>query len=512
MRKIKEILRLSWDCQYGHRFIARSVNVSSSTVSDCLKRARAAKLSWPLPQGLGDEQLEALLYHSTPKISPKTKEQRGEIDWVYIHKELKRKHVTLQLLWDEYKQRHPEGIRYSQFCYCYREWTQHLEVWMRQPHKAGEKLFVDYAGQTVPIVINRNTGEIHEAQIFVATLGASNFTYIEATWTQTLPDWIRSHVNAFEYLQGCPEIVVNDNLRSGVSKSHIYEPDLNPTYQDMATYYGVAICPARANSPKDKAKVENGVLQVERRILARLRNRTFFSLEELNEALWGLLDELNRKPFQKIPGSRLSQFEEIDKPALKPLPTTRYEYAEWKKVKASFNYHVEIERHYYSVPFTLIKKELHARYNTKTIEVFYQGARVASHIRSYIAHGYTTDPLHMPKSHQRQAEWTPERIASWAKKIGKATGELIEAVMASRSHPQQGFRACLGILRLGRSYGDDRLEAACKRALHIRAYSYKSIESILVNKLDQSPLPAQLPDTTEATKFHENIRGKDYFE
>lgn len=512
MRKTREILRLRFECKFSHEIIAKSIGIGSTTVGECLNRAKKANVMWPLSEELTDEQLENLLYPSGKKINGGD-ERKGSVDWAYIHKELKRKHVTLMLLWNEYKQSHPEGLGYSQFCYRYREWAQHLDVWMRQVHKAGEKLFVDYAGQTVPIIIDRNTGEINEAQIFVATLGASNFTYVEATWTQTLPDWIRSHVNTFDYLQGCPEIVVNDNLKSGVHKAHIYEPDLNPTYQDMATYYGVAICPARANSPKDKSKVENGVQQAQRRILARLRNRTFFSLEELNEALWILLDELNRKPFQKLPGSRLSQFEEIEKSALKPLPGTRYEYAEWKKAKAGFNYHVEIEKHYYSVPFTLIKKELHIRYNTKTIEIFYQGDRIASHIRSYIAHGYTTDSLHMPKSHQRQAEWTPERITSWAKKLGSSTGQLIEAVMASRDHPQQAFRACLGIIRLGKSYGTDRLEAACNRALHIGAYNFKSIQSILENKLDQSPLPSSLTDIEGKgiTASHEYIRGKDYF-
>jgi transposase len=316
--------------------------------------------------------------------------------------------------------------------------------------------------------------------------------------------------NAFEFFEGCPEIVVPDNLKSGVHKAHLYEPDINPTYQDMASYYGIAIIPARARSPKDKAKVENGVQQVERQILAKLRNRTFLSLPELNEALRPLLDELNQRPFQKLVGSRLSQFQEIEKPALKPLPATRYEYAEWKKVKAGFNYHVEIDKHFYSVPFTLIKKDLYVRYDTKIIEVFYQTKRVASHIRSYGAYGYTTDPLHMPKSHQRHAEWTPERIATWAKKMGEATAQLVDAIMAARSHPQQGFRSCVGILRLAKSYGEDRLELACKRALHIGAHRYKSVESILKNKLDQQPLPSASQEEGPPNS-HEYIRGQNYF-
>lgn len=282
----------------------------------------------------------------------------------------------------------------------------------------------------------------------------------------------------------------------------------------MATHYGVVILPARVRSPKDKAKVENGVLQLERRILAKLRNRVFFGLHELNKEIRLLLDELNNHPFQKLPGSRLSQFLELEKPALKPLPATPYEYAEWKKVRAGFNYHVEIEGHHYSVPFTLVKRELHVRYDNKTIEVFHQSKRVASHMRSYVAHGYTTETSHMPTKHQKHAEWTPERIASWAKKMGASTEKFVEAIMSSRPHPQQGFRSCLGVLRLAKSYGPERLEAACKRALSLGAYNFKSVESILKNNLEKIPLPTQASTPNEKTipDVHENVRGKTYFE
>jgi transposase len=511
MRKIKEILRLRFDCKRSYEEIGKSIGIGRTTVSECLERAKKVNIAWPLKEGLTDEQLEESLYPSSHKVNAVPGNRHGEIDWPHIHQELKRKHVTLMLLWNEYKQQYPQGLSYSQFCYRYREWGKHLDAWMRQPHKAGEKLFVDYAGQTMPVLADRNTGEIGEAQIFVATLGASNFTYAEATWTQTLPDWIQSHVNTFEYLGGCPEIIVPDCLKSGVHKTHLYEPDINPSYQDMATHYGIAVIPARAGSPKDKAKVENGVQQVERHILAKLRNRMFFGLHELNQAIRPLLDELNNRPFQKLPGSRLSQFNSLEKPALKPLPSCRYEYAEWKKVKAGFNYHVEIDRHFYSVPFTFIKKDLHVRYNTRTVEVFYQDNRIASHARSYTAYGYTTDPQHMPKAHQHHAQWTPERITSWAKKMGPATAQLIQAVMATRAHPQQGFRSCVGIMRLGKAYGNDRLEFACKRALHIGAYSYKSVESILKNKLDQHPLPATSQEEA-LSNTHEYIRGQNYFE
>lgn len=518
MRKTREILRLRFDCHCSHREIANSIGIGGTTVRECLERAKKASIEWPLPDDLTDDALEGLLYPSTRKSKEKGQgqeetEHAPAIDWTYIHQELKRKHVTLSLLWEEHKRNHQNSLSYSHFCHCYREWRGQLDVWMRQPHKAGEKLFVDYAGKTMPVLLSRNTGEIGEAQIFVATLGASNLTYIEATWTQTLPDWIQSHINAFEYLGGCPELIIPDNLKSGVHKAHLYEPDVNPTYQDMAAYYGVAVIPARANSPKDKAKVENGVQQVERLILAKLRNRIFLSLHELNDAIRPLLEELNRRPFQKLPGSRLSHFNQLEKQVLKPLPAKRYDYADWKKVRVGFNYHVELEKHFYSVPYTLAKKEVHVRYNTQTVEVFYQSTRVASHVRSYAEYGYTTDTVHMPKNHQAQVEWTPERIASWARQSGNAVGQLVEIIMKQARHPQQAFRPCVGIIRLGKSYGNGRLEAACKRAIALGTHSYKSVESILKNNLDRTPLPLESLQDSDQTvpESHEYIRGKDYF-
>lgn len=509
MRKIRELLRLKWGCHCSNQLIGHSLGCSPSTVSECLRRAQEAKLSWPLPEALSDEELERLLY---PPVKKRTSADTGEIDWACVHQELKRKHVTLTLLWQEYKNQHPNGIHYSWFCYQYRLWRSHIDVWMRQIHKLGEKCFIDYVGTPVPIVINVNTGEVREAQLFVAALGASNFTFVEATWTQQLPDWIASHVHAFEFFGGVPEMVVCDNLKSGVHKAHRYEPDLNPTYQDLAMHYGVAIIPARVATPKDKAKVENAVQQVERRIVAKLRHRTFFSLVELNQALKPLLLELNQQPFQKLPGSRQSQFEELEKPVLRPLPAIRYTFAYWKKVRAGADYHVEIDDHYYSVPYTFAKKELDARYTQQTIEVFYKNKRIASHVRSEYKHRHTTITEHMPKRHQAYAEWTPERLTRWAEKVGTATAQLMIHIMASRAHPQQGFRACLGILRFEKSYGTPRLESACQRALTIGAYSYKSIESILKNGLDQQPLLRETPTTTLIPAHHEYVRGQTYFE
>ncbi len=508
MRKIREILRLKWECKCSNHLIALSIGSSSSTVSECLRRAREAHLSWPLSDELDDEKLTALLYPPQKKIGA---EERGNIDWLHIHKELKRKHMTLMLLWQEYKEQHPQGIRYSQFCHCYQKWSEHLDAWMRQTYKFGEKCFVDYAGDKMPIVLSIKTGELRYAEIFVATMGASNFTYVEATWTQQLPDWIQSHINAFEFSGGTPEMVIPDNLKSAVSKAHRYEPDINPTYQDMASYYGVAILPARIYSPQDKGKVENAVLQVERQILAKLRDKTFFNLHELNKTIRRLLKELNVRPFQKIPGCRHSHFYELEKPTLRSLPVARYHFAEWKKARAGADYHVELNNHYYSVPHALIKKELDIRYTKYSVEVFYKSKRVASHIRCDTKNQHTTCKEHMPKQHQMYAEWTPERIINWASKTGISTEKLIERVMASRTHPQQGFRSCLGILRLSKSYGQERLEAACQRALEIGAITYKSVESILKNGLDQKPLHKQT-ETTLIPAEHEYVRGQDYFE
>jgi transposase len=412
------------------------------------------------------------------------------------------------LLWQEYKEIHPHGYQYSQFCHRYRQWAAKIDPVMRQEHRAGEKMFVDYAGQTVP-VYDLHTNQMREAQIFVAVLGASNYTYAEATWTQTLADWIGSHSRAFAFFGGVPKLVVPDNLRSAVSKASFYDPDINPTYLDLVNHYGTVVIPARVRRPKDKAKVETGVQIVERWILARLRNRQFFSLGQLNRAIAELLEDLNNKPFQKLPGSRKSAFESLDRPALNPLPSQSYPFAEWKKATVNVDYHIEVHRHYYSVPHTLIKKKIDVRITNNTIECFYKNKRVASHIRSHHKGRHSTVKEHMPKSHQKWAQWTPDRFIRWAGKIGVHTQKLIENVLNSRAHPQQGFRTCLGILRLAKSYGDDRLEAASRRAVAIGGTSYRSVESILKHNLDQKPLPDQSSKSPPID--HTNIRGARYY-
>ena len=504
MRKIKEVLRLRAEGR-SDREVARSVKAARTTVRRIRRRAEEAGLSWPLPEDLTESGLEALLFPppTAPGIYP-----RPAPDCPYIHAELRRKGVTLHLLWLEYKAVHPDGYQYSRFCDLFREWKGCLDPVLRQEHKAGEKIFVDYAGQTVPVV-DPETGEVREAQIFVGVLGASNFTYAEATWTQTLPDWTASHVRMFGYFSGVSELLIPDNLASGVSKACRYDPEVNPTYRELASHYGTAVLPARPRRPRDKAKAEAGVLVAERWILAPLRNHTFFSLGELNREIRHLLDALNDRPFQKLDGTRRSLFESVERPALKPLPTTRYEYADWRKARVNIDYHISVEKHCYSVPHRLVGKQVEVRITASTLEVIHDGHRVAAHVRSRRNGGFTTDPSHRPKAHTEHLEWTPSRIIRWAGETGPHTGAVVTHILEERSHPEQGYRPCLGIMRLGERYSPERLEAACHRALVIRGISYRSIKSILEHDLDRVPLEEQA--TLDLPQKHDNLRGPDYY-
>ena len=501
MRKIREVLRLTFAEGLSRRRAGAAVGLPCTTVADYVARAQRAGLGWPLPKSMDDRDLEARLFVSAaPPVT------RPLPDWAEVHRQLRRAGVTLQLLHLEYKEGAPDGYQYSQFCRHYRQWQRHLDVVMRQEHRAGEKLFVDFAGKTLSIV-NPSTGVITRAQLFVAVLGASNYTYAEVFPSQELPYWIAGHVHSFEYMLGCPRIIVCDNLLSGVKHAHRYEPDINATYLEMAAHYRCAVIPARAAKPRDKAKVEVGVLIAERWILASLRNLTFFSLAEANRAVRQRLEWLNQRPFKKLPGSRQSLFQELERPALRPLPTQAYQYAEWRRATVNIDYHLEVDRHYYSVPYQLVHEHCDVRLTVTTVEVFLRNRRVASHRRSYQPCRHTTDPSHMPDSHRRHLEWTPGRILRWAESAGPSTAALVNGIMRSRPHPEQGFRSCLGIIRLGKRYGDDRLEAACRRALALRSFSYRSVESILRTGLDRQPLAASAP----APLSHDNVRGPDYY-
>ena len=506
MRDAREIIRLKSSCVSAHE-IARRLGMARSTVRETLKRTEAAGLSWPLPD-MSDSALEAALYAS--RRSKRGHRRIEEPDWASAHRELRRKHVTLLILWDEYIAANPGGYSYSRFCELYRSFEKTLSVTMRQTHAAGERLFVDYAGDGVPVVIDRLTGEICMAQIFVAVLGASSFTFAKATWTQALPDWIDAHVRAFEAIGGVPELVVPDNAKTAIVKASFYDPEVNRTYAEMAAHYGTAILPARPRKPRDKAKVEQAVLIVERWLLGRLRRRIFHSLVDVDAALGELMVQLNdRQNLRRLGVTRRQLLEEVDRPVLNALPGEPYEYSEWRGCRVGIDYHVDIDAHYYSVPYRFARAEVDARLTARGVEIFHKGERIAVHLRSSGNRKHTTVPEHMPSSHRRYAGWTIERIREDARKIGKATAALCEQILESRPHPEQGYRACLGIVRLAGSYGASRVEAAAEHATEIGARTYASVKSILDNKLDRRPAPRRPADT--APIRHPNIRGPRYY-
>jgi transposase len=508
MRRVREILRHRFEESLGHKAISYRVGAAPSTVRETLRRAEAAGLSWPLGNEITDAVLEAALYRAN---GTKTGHRRSvEPDWSHVHRELKRKHVTLQILWDEYIERHPDGYRYSRFCDLYRGWAANLPVTMRQNHAAGEKLFVDYAGDTVTVVVDRLKGKTRQAHLFVAVLGASSLSYAEARWSETLPDWLGCHVNALEAFGGAPALLVPDNAKVAVIKACRYDPQVNRTYAGMATHYGSSVLPTRPRRPRDKAKVEAAVRIVERWLLGRLRHRVFHSLAEVNAVIVELLADLNeRRVLRGVGRTRRQLFEEIDRPALRPLPAERYIYAEWRIRRAGLDYHVEIDRHYYSVPWRFAREQIETRITATTIELFRKGERIAAHIRSSGNGRHTTVAEHMPSAHRRFADWTIERISREASAIGADAALLCEKILADRPHPEQGFRACLGIIRLAKGFGRERVNAACGRALEIGARTYGSVRSILDNHLDRAPASAR-HDAREPID-HPNIRGPRYY-
>ena len=508
MRHVREVLRLKFVGGVPTREIARRIGVAASTVRATLKRFEAAGLSWPLPEEMTDAALEAMLFANAG--TKQGHRRLIEPDWAAIHHELKRKHVTLSILWDEYIEREPQGYRYSRFCELYRSWEAKLSVTMRQTHVGGDKLFVDYAGDTVPVIIDRLTGEVRQAQIFVAVMGASNFTYVEATWTQGLADWIAAHTRALAAIGGVPRLIVPDNAKVAVIKACLYEPQVNRTYAEMAAHYGTAVLPTRPRRPRDKAKVEACVLIVERWLIGRLRNRVFHSLAELNAAIGELLSRLNEeRPIRRLGRTRRQLLEELDRPALMPLPIEPYVFAEWRLRRVGIDYHVDVEGHFYSVPYSFARAEVEVRLTARTVELFVKGKRIAAHVRSSGNHKHSTVPEHMPSSHRRYADWNIDRIRQEAASIGPATSALCELILERRPHPEQGFRACRGILRLLRAFGRERLEAAAARAIDIGALSYGSVRSILDHKLDRHAAHKRPADG--APIVHPNIRGARYY-
>lgn len=502
MRRIKECLRLHFESGLSQNAISRTLQVSRSTVQDYLRRINCQDKRWPELKDLTDEQLEALLFSSKPAGTV-----RPHPDWELVHKELHSKsYVTLQVLWQEYKAVHPDGYSYPRFVVYYREWAQRFNVYLRQRHIGGEKLFVDYSGKK-PRVRDMRTGQDREVELLVMAWGASQYIYAEAQESQRLPDWIMGHRRGYEYFGCVPHIEIDDNLKSAVTKACRYDPDVNVTFTEFAAHYGVAIVPTRPGKPKDKPKVENAVLIAQRWILACLRNRVFYSLAELNMAIRELLEKINAKLMQRLPKSRWQLFLELDKPNALPLPAEPFEYREWLSPTLAFDYHVEVDGNYYSAPWTLAGRKLSVRVMENTVEIFDKRDRVAIHERSRGTHQYTTVTEHMPPAHQKYVEWTPARMYRWAQEIGPSTHQLIEKVIKTKFHPQQGFRPAMGILRLSKTYGNDRLEAAARIALDFGFNRVRQISDLLKNGRDRQG--QQTPVVTIANT--DNVRGRDYY-
>jgi len=507
MRKLREVLRLRFELHLDQRQIARSCSISVSTVHDYLKRAETAAVGWPLPADWNDTRLQAALF---PPAAVTTRPCKDTLDCEEVQRQLRAgRHVTLQLLWEEYRAINPNGYRYSRYCEIYQHWRKKQNVVMRQQHTPGEKAFIDWAGATIPIY-DRHSAAVRQASLFVASLGASSYTYAEVTRDQQMESWIRAHEHAFHFWGGVPSLTVPDNTRTGVTKASRYDPDLNPTYQNLAVHYGFGVVPARPYRPRDKAKVESGVQLAQRWIVAVLRHRRFYAETEVNDAVRPLLTALNQKPFRKRDGSRESQFLQHDKPALKPLPGEPFDLSEWTQARVNIDYHITFDGSLYSVPYNLVHELIEIRSTATTIEILHKGTRVASHPRSRTRGHVATVHEHRPHSHQAHLEWTPSRILEWGEKAGPFTGQLVERIMAGKPHPEMGFRACLGIIRLTKQYTAARMEAAAERALRTGACSYKSVESILKNSLDRLPIAPS--DEPAAPSGHDNIRGGEYFE
>lgn len=507
MRKIREILRLHYEQKLGQRQIARGANVSQSTVHEYLRRAQAAQLSWPLPTDWDEARLEAALFPPGPPAARPAKQPLP--DFTHIRQQLEQhRELTKELLWEEYREQHPNGYCYSRFCKLYRRWKKQQDVVLRQEHTPGEKLFVDWAGATIPI--HHADGTVTQAPLFVSALGASSYTYAEATPNQQMEHWLQVQRNAFEFYGGCPQLVIPDNTKTGVTKACRYEPDLNPTYQEFAAHYHVAVLPARPYKPRDKAKVESAVQVVQRWIVMRLRHRQFFSLADANQAIRELLQELNRRPFRKRrEESRASLFVKLDRPALQPLPAERYDLSQWAQARVNIDYHVAFDANWYSVPYALTGELVDVRATPATVEIFHRGQRVASHLRSRGRQQNVTHHEHRPKSHQAHLEWTPSRMIGWAGKVGPHTAQLVQRILDDKPHPEMGYRAVLGLIRLAAKYSLTRMEAAAERALCTGAIGYKRVKSILENGLDTEPAPP--PPAPRPSPDHENLRGPEYF-
>ena len=501
VRKIREVIRLHHEAGLSNRAIARVCKVSNSTVGEYLERAEKAGLDWPLPEELSEDDLYRRLF---PEKGDAKGAARPMPNWEDMHRELSKRGVTLRLLWKEYREKHPDGYGYTQFREHYQRWNKSHTNTMRLPRKAGEEMEVDYAGMTVPIT-NPETGEISQAQVFVATLPASNYTYAEIQPTQQLQHWLGGHVRAFAFIGGVPKTICPDNLKSGVKTPNRYEPELNPSYQELAEHYQVAVLPARVRKPRDKAHVENSVQNVERWVLAPLRNRTFFSIGEANRAIAPLIQALNQREMAHLGKSRQQLFEELDQPALHHLPERPFEFATWKNAKVNIDYHIAFEGHYYSVPHHLVRQEVRIRATESLVAIFHHGQQVAIHPHSLAQGRFSTRPDHMPANHRFVLNADGDWFQREARKIGSHTAAYITALLKSRRYPQHAYRACLGILNLARKHPHTRFETACQTLLEADLLSYRDVKSelerLVAANTPEPPLPA-----------HENVRGNNYYQ
>jgi transposase len=504
MRKIKEILRLKYEAGLSNRAIAGACKISNSTVGEYLRRAEAAGVGWPLGELSEDELNQKLFREPTPspeKVKPLP-------DWEEVRKELRQKGVTLRLIWIEYLEKNPDGYKHAQFEEYYRRWKKtHGEPSMHQTHVGGERMQVDYAGLKMPLV-NPETGEVSQVPVFVAVLPASNYTYAEAQSSENQCNWNNGHVRAIAFFGGVVKIVVPDNLKTGVQKPNYYEPDINPAYQELAEHYHFAVLPTRVKKPKDKGKVENGVQNVERWVIAPLRKRTFFSLAEINQAIREQLDQLNNKVMLAVGRSRRQEFEDIDRPNLRPLPEKPYEYVARKTARVNIDYHVEFEKHLYSVPHNLIHQEVDLHATERMVEIFHKGKSVAIHPRSFKAGSFSTLREHMPSNHQFVDQVNTQQLIQWAEAVGPQTTALINATLKSRPFPEQAYRSCLGILGLAKKYPHTQIEQACQAAMEAKIFSYKNVKE----ELDWLLKQAASPVTPETLPTHANIRGHEYYQ
>ena len=513
MQKVKDVLRLYLVGGIeSRRQIARAVGCGKSAVSDCLQRARLAGLNaWAQIAELDELELSRRLYRSAGASTAKRAPTRPLPDWARVREELARRdhQVTLALLWEEYKGEHPDGYQYSQFAELYRRFEKRLSVVLRQPHRAGEKCFVDFCDGLA--LFDPNTGNRIETQLFVGALGASSFTFARATLSQELPVWLDCHVRMYEAFNGVASITVPDNLRSAIASSDRYEAEINPAYRELAEHYGTCIIPARVRKPRDKAKVEAAVLVAQRWILAVLRHRRFYHLEDLNAAIEGLCAKLNDRVMRHVKQSRRSLYERLDRPALKALPTEPYEYAEWKQVGVNIDYHIAFDDHYYSVPYTLVSESMWVRATGRTVELIHHGKRITTHVRSFVKYDYSTYPEHRPASHRAHLEWTPSRLIDWGRSVGVHTAAVIEYVIRSKPHPEQGYRSALGILRLSQRFTPTRLELACARALDIRSPHYRTIKTMLKQRMESAMTSTAAGNDPTATLGAANVRGPRYY-